>query len=86
MSSYDQQTVFDATAAETLVKELRVSYNSGKTRSYQWRVAQLKSIVKMSVDHEDEIIDALRQDLSKPEFESYISEVCRSLQLHPLFY
>lgn len=86
MSNYDQQTVFDGTAAETLVKELRISYNSGKTRSYQWRVAQLKSIVKMAVDHEDEIIDALRQDLSKPEFESYISEVCRSRQLYPLFY
>ncbi|CAM8938315.1 unnamed protein product [Rhodiola kirilowii] len=76
MATDDQQkTVFDATAAASLVKDLRVSFNSGRTRSYQWRVTQLQSVIKMAEDHEAEIVDALRQDLNKPEFESYISEI-----------
>lgn len=64
--------VFDA--AE-LVKELRGSFASGKTRSYEWRVSQLECIMKLSVDHEEDICDALRSDLSKPVLESILHEV-----------
>ncbi|CAK9325423.1 unnamed protein product [Citrullus colocynthis] len=67
--------VFDAAAATELVKELRGSFGSGNTRSYEWRVAQLESLLKLSVDHEEDICDALRSDLSKPALESVIHEI-----------
>ncbi|PON73200.1 Aldehyde dehydrogenase NAD(P)-dependent [Parasponia andersonii] len=67
--------VFDSKAASSLVNELRQSFASGKTRSYKWRVSQLKSVAKLVNDGERDIVDALRSDLSKPEFESVVYEV-----------
>lgn len=47
----------------------------GRTKSYEWRIAQLKAILNLVDENEDEITDALYQDISKPPFESFISEV-----------
>eukprot|EP00261_Vitis_vinifera_P029572 XP_010664198.1 PREDICTED: aldehyde dehydrogenase family 3 member H1 isoform X1 [Vitis vinifera] len=71
----ETKKVFDAEAAASLMKELRGTYASGKTRSYEWRVAQLKNLMKIVDDHEKDILDAIRADLSKPEQESYIAEI-----------
>ncbi|KDP32847.1 hypothetical protein JCGZ_12139 [Jatropha curcas] len=67
--------VFDAEAARDLVKELTGNFASGKTRSYEWRVAQLKNMLKLCDENEKEIVEALRLDLSKPELESTIYEI-----------
>lgn len=61
--------------AEAIVKELRGTYGSGKTKSYEWRVSQLKALLKIAENHEKEIADALYSDLSKPELEAFIHEV-----------
>lgn len=61
--------------ATTVVKELRESFASGKTRSYEWRISQLRSLLRLASDHEQDIAGALRSDLSKPEFETIIYEV-----------
>ncbi|KAJ8762777.1 hypothetical protein K2173_022906 [Erythroxylum novogranatense] len=71
----NKKAVFDAEAASTLMKELRSAFGSGKTRSYEWRVSQLKRLEKMLDDNEKEIVDALKQDISKPEFESTVYEI-----------
>lgn len=68
------KTIFDVEAAGDMMKELRATFAAGKTRSYEWRVTQLKNLLKLC-DHEKEIVEALRQDLSKPELESTIYEV-----------
>ncbi|KAI8003908.1 Aldehyde dehydrogenase family 3 member H1 [Camellia lanceoleosa] len=70
-----EEEVFGAEAATSLVKELRATFTSQKTKSYEWRVSQLKSLLKLTNDHEKEITDALRSDLSKPVFESYVYEI-----------
>jgi len=57
------------------VKGLREAFGAGKTRSYEWRVSQLKSILKMTEDREQDIAEALRSDLAKPELESVVYEV-----------
>ena len=67
--------VFEAKEASNMVEELRASFGSGKTRSYECRVSQLKTIMKIIDTHEQDIIQALRSDLSKPEIEAYIQEV-----------
>lgn len=61
--------------AEAIVKELRETYESGKTKSYEWRVSQLKALLKIAENHEKEIADALYSDLSKPELEAFIHEI-----------
>lgn len=61
--------------AEAIVKELRETYGSGKTKKYEWRVSQLKALLKIVDHHEKEIVDALNSDLSKPELESFVHEI-----------
>ncbi|KAG5528977.1 hypothetical protein RHGRI_029589 [Rhododendron griersonianum] len=61
--------------ASALVKELRESFNTGKTKKYEWRVSQLENILKMVEQREKDILSALHKDLSKPEQEAFISEV-----------
>ncbi|KAF5480536.1 hypothetical protein F2P56_001277 [Juglans regia] len=75
MVEMEENPKFDADKAASLVKELRKNFNSGRTRSYEWRVSQLKSIEKMVEEKEREITEALHKDLSKPAFEAYISEI-----------
>lgn len=71
----EEKEAFDVKRADLLVKDLRKIFHTGKTKSYEWRVSQLKSILKMLEERERDIIKALHKDLSKPEFEAFISEV-----------
>ncbi|GMI67812.1 aldehyde dehydrogenase 3I1, aldehyde dehydrogenase 3 [Hibiscus trionum] len=66
---------FDTDEAAVLVNRLRKTFNSGKTKSYEWRISQLESISKMVDEKEKQIIKALHEDLSKPELEAYLSEI-----------
>lgn len=59
----------------TMMKELRGTFGSGKTKSVEWRRSQLKALLKLAEFHEGEILEALRSDLSKPELESLLQEV-----------
>ena len=66
---------FGEVEAQQLVRELRDAYGSGTTRSYDWRVTQLKNIVTMCDESERDVVDALRKDLDKPELEATLYEV-----------
>ncbi|XAR62818.1 Aldehyde dehydrogenase (NAD(P)(+)) [Bertholletia excelsa] len=70
-----KEEAFDAEAARSLVNDLRGRFASGKTKSCEWRVSQLKAMLKFTNEHEKDIIDALRSDLSKPMVESFITEI-----------
>jgi aldehyde dehydrogenase (NAD+) len=83
VAEVEEKPKFDVHKTALLVKELRKSFNSGRTRGYEWRVSQLKSIEKMIDEKEKEITEALHKDLSKPELEAFISEVV-NLLLCPL--
>ncbi|RDX70048.1 Aldehyde dehydrogenase family 3 member H1, partial [Mucuna pruriens] len=72
--SRSQKKVFDAETASSLVKELRNSFGSGTTRSYEWRVSQVKALLKAVLDNEEQIIDALRSDLARPPLETLVYE------------
>lgn len=60
---------------ETTVHELRNTFNSGKTRSPEWRKTQLKSLLQLLHDHTDGISKALLQDLGKHPTEVYRDEI-----------
>lgn len=69
-----KQQPFDSKAASSLVAELRGAFASGTTRSYQWRESQLRGLLRMTDEHEQDITAALRSDLGKPELESVLYE------------
>lgn len=78
-SSTVKTKVFDSEEALATVKNLREAFESGNTRSYEWRVSQLKALLEISEKHEQEILDALFSDLSKSEAEAFIQEVHKFL-------
>ena len=67
--------VFEAADASNLMTELRMSFDAGVTRGYEWRVSQLKKLLVICDNHEPEIVSALHDDLGKPELESSVYEV-----------
>jgi len=50
-------------------------FNSQKTKSYDFRKAQLVKLKSLIKENEQQIMDALSKDFGKPPFESYVTEV-----------
>ena len=63
-----------------LISSLRASYESGMTRSLEFRKHQLQNLLKMLEIHEKEFVQALKLDLGKSQMESLSFEVefCRN--------
>ncbi|MGP4052761.1 aldehyde dehydrogenase family protein [Streptomyces sp. 2A115] len=62
------------TAAE-VVGRLRATFNSGVTRSLDWRVSQLQRLRALLVENEQELIEALWADLRKNAAEAKVQEI-----------
>ncbi|PON61825.1 Aldehyde dehydrogenase NAD(P)-dependent [Parasponia andersonii] len=71
----EEKRKFYGDEANSLIKELQKVFNSGKTKSYEWRISQLQSIVKMLEEKEKDIIEAIHKDLAKPHLEAFIAEI-----------
>ncbi|RZC83357.1 hypothetical protein C5167_046141 [Papaver somniferum] len=59
---------------EREVEELRETLRSGKTKCVNWRRSQLKAMLALLSDKEEEIFMALYKDLGKPHCEAYRDE------------
>ncbi|XP_052191262.1 aldehyde dehydrogenase family 3 member F1 [Diospyros lotus] len=55
--------------------ELRETFRSGATKGVDWRKAQLRAVLKLIDEREDEIVGALGQDLGKHAVEIYRDEI-----------
>ena len=62
-------------SAKHLVDKQRQFFNSGKTKSIEFRIEQLKKIKQLILDNESKIKEALYKDLHKSNFEAYGTEV-----------
>ena len=50
-------------------------FDTGKTRSIEWRLAQLNAIDQMLSEQQESFKAALARDLGKPETESWLLEI-----------
>ncbi|MBN2504384.1 MAG: aldehyde dehydrogenase [Bacilli bacterium] len=57
------------------IESLRTFYATGATKSIQYRIEALKHLRKNIVESETAIADALKADLGKSGFESYMTEI-----------
>ncbi|XP_060195531.1 aldehyde dehydrogenase family 3 member F1-like [Lycium barbarum] len=60
---------------EDMLGEVRTTFRSGRTRGVAWRKAQLQALLKLLTEKEDEIFEALKQDVGKHPVEAYRDEV-----------
>ena len=78
LSSPELSTDWDAVAAEHRVA-LRAYFESGATKSRQWRLSQLNAFERFMVEREQEILDALAADVGKPALEGFTAEVAMTI-------
>src|ERR1700742_2082021 len=57
-----------------LVARLRQTFSTGKTRSVEWRRAQLHALEKMMTESESAIAAALEKDLDRSPFEAWLAD------------
>ncbi|KAL8055493.1 hypothetical protein ABFX02_04G059200 [Erythranthe guttata] len=60
---------------ETAARELRETFNSGKTKGEKWRTTQLKNLLSLLMEKQEHIHTALHHDLGKHPVESFRDEV-----------
>lgn len=60
----------DERAAEEMMQKLRGKFQSGQTRSLSWREGQLRNVLQMLEDREEDLIGALGEDLGRGRRES----------------
>ncbi len=58
-----------------VLAQVRSVFNTGRTRSVQWREEQLRAIERMCEEREGEISDALTQDLGRSTFEAWLGDI-----------
>ncbi|KAL0435414.1 UNVERIFIED_CONTAM: Aldehyde dehydrogenase family 3 member F1 [Sesamum radiatum] len=75
MESQSHSSSDDAKVIGESVREVRRTFSSGKTREESWRREQLKRLLSLLLEREDDICRALGQDLGKHHVESYRDEV-----------
>ncbi len=58
-----------------LVDKQKAYFQTGSTKSAQFRVSQLKKLYNSITENESEIKNALKKDLNKSDFEAYSTEI-----------
>jgi aldehyde dehydrogenase (NAD+) len=66
--------------AGVINKQLRATFDSGRTRPIEWRKEQLAGLRRMMEDAEQELVDALRADLGRPSMEAYAADIGHTKQ------
>ena len=62
-------------AISDAVEKQRTFFNSGKTKSIDFRLEQLKILKQAILEAQSSIVEAVQADLGKPTFEAYLTEV-----------
>lgn len=60
---------------KALIEKQRTFFQTGKTKDLVYRIEALEALRKAVRDHEDELVEALHQDLNKTEFDAYATEI-----------
>ncbi|WP_414586236.1 aldehyde dehydrogenase [Scytonema sp. PCC 10023] len=58
-----------------IIRKQRDFFNTNQTKDVNFRLEQLKTLKQAVTENKEAIINALKADLKKPEFESYVTEI-----------
>ncbi|MDG4667399.1 aldehyde dehydrogenase family protein [Mycobacterium sp. 236(2023)] len=58
-----------------IVRRLRQTYATGRTRSVEWRREQLHALERLMTENEGAVADALEKDLGRSPFEAWLADV-----------
>src|SRR5690349_9914393 len=60
---------------DDLLSSLRRAHASGRTRTRQWRIDQLKALLRLLEEREDDVTSAIGADLGRNVFDSWFGDV-----------
>jgi len=69
---------FESTAVESIpsiVHQCQTTFRSQKTKPLSYRLVQLRKLYWGIVNNEDALVEACKQDLGKPTFETFLTEI-----------
>ncbi|GGL09938.1 aldehyde dehydrogenase family protein [Nocardia jinanensis] len=72
-SHFDQSV--EAPAVRAVVAQARDTFASGRTRSVQWRTEQLRNLVRLLDEREEQIAAALAADLGRSPAEAWFGDI-----------
>jgi acyl-CoA reductase-like NAD-dependent aldehyde dehydrogenase len=61
-----------------IIRQQREFFATGKTKDVEWRIEQLKRLKQAIVDDQEAIVNAVKADLGRPDFEAYFEIVAIS--------
>jgi aldehyde dehydrogenase (NAD+) len=67
--------IYQEISIADIIHKQRTYFNTGQTKDINFRLEQLKTLKQAVTEQKDAIINALKADLNKPEFESYATEI-----------
>jgi len=75
-----ESVVPEAVKAQTtdipaIVRRLRETFATGRTRSIDWRKQQLRALEQLMVDNEPAVAAALEKDLGRKPFEAWLADI-----------
>jgi aldehyde dehydrogenase (NAD+) len=57
------------------VAQLRATFRSGRTRPVEWRIEQLRALIRLVEERETEFAAALEKDLGRAAFEAWLADL-----------
>ncbi|WP_110114591.1 aldehyde dehydrogenase [Bacillus sp. CGMCC 1.16541] len=73
--NHEQYYVTDEAVISHLVEKQKHYFYESKTRDVSERIKKLQTLRNVIKEHEQEILDAMKQDLNKSEVEAYTTEI-----------
>lgn len=58
-----------------VIERLRTTFDSGRTTDLAWRRRQLRGLIDLLHEHEEDLLAALAADLGKPAFDGWLTEL-----------
>ncbi|GAB4203757.1 MAG: aldehyde dehydrogenase [Coleofasciculaceae cyanobacterium] len=58
-------------SVKDIIRKQREFFATGKTKDVEWRIEQLKRLKQAIVAHQEAILNAVKADLGRPDFEAY---------------
>lgn len=55
-----------------IIRNQREFFATGKTKDVEWRIEQLKRLKQAVIDAQEAIVNAVKADLGRPDFEAYL--------------
>lgn len=75
MAKTKKQKANSKVRIQSILADQRRNFGLGTTQPYDFRILQLKTLRRLISENERRLLTALKQDLGKPEFEAYASEI-----------